>query len=298
MITPMLSMHGQQTPNNRRLQAIMSEECKAACPGTEAMIKAMMEAAAGGAERRLDAHEKENEAAMMKLYCEHIDALKCSAAEEKCQDPGAEQDAAGQAMMECACACPKIAEMGDDSSMICSNKADTVGCITSTASCSALAAQMNEKEIDLGCEYVSKKCEDKEKDMMTCMGEEDMTSWGTEKCDSEVKEACCTLGGKMITCMGSDCYTIQLAMAEMRASSADVSEEEKKAMKESMEVTNKYRTECPDAGIPSAAAVSATASEGKVSSGEGDSGTSDFATPGQTMSMLAMAAVIAASFMA
>jgi hypothetical protein len=96
--------------------------------------------------------------------------------------------------------------------------------------------------------------------------------------------------------MGSDCYTLGLARQSMIAESGK-DEEDKKAAKAEMELQNKYRTTCPDAGIPSAAAVSATASEGKVSSG--DSGDSvDFATSGQTVSVLAMVAVIAASLMA
>jgi len=324
IMAPMLSMHGRQTPNNRRLQAaIMSEECKAACPGTEAYLKAMTEAATAatkdGGTRRLDAHM-----AQMKMMCEHIDAIKCVAANKVCQDEGAEQDAAGQAMLECMCACPKIMDIGEDMSKVCNDKPGTVGCIKSTSTCSAMAEQMNEKEVDLGCEYTSKKCADKEKAMATCMGEDDMKSWATEKCDAEPKDACCPLGKKMISCMGSDCYTIQLAVQSMQAEKEGATsgfcchvihhlvlcssiqcefknekegatEEEKKEAKAEMEMTDKYRTKCPDAGIPSAAAVSATASEGKVST-TGDS--ADFATPGQTVSVLAMAAVIAASLMA
>jgi hypothetical protein len=155
-MAPMLSMHGQQTPNNRRLQAIMSEECKAACPGTEAMLKAMMDLQkeAGGGTRRLDAHMN---AAQMKLYCDHMDALTCVAANKVCQEEGATQDADGQAKFECVCACPKIIDIEKDPSLVCNDKAGTVGCISSTSKCSAMAATMNEKEINLGCEYASKK---------------------------------------------------------------------------------------------------------------------------------------------
>jgi hypothetical protein len=140
----------------------------------------------------------------------------------------------------------------------------------------------------------AKKCEQASNNMATCMGD-DMASWATEKCEAEPKEACCPIGKKLVSCIGSDCYTLSLAMQSMRAESADA--EEKKAAKAEMEKMDKYRTICPDAGMPSAAAVSATASEGKVSSG--DSGDSvDFATSGQTVSVLAMVAVIAASLMA
>jgi hypothetical protein len=295
IVAPMLSMHGQQTPNNRRLQAIMSEECKAACPGTEAMLKAMMDLQkeAGGGTRRLDAHMN---AAQMKLYCDHMDALTCVAANKVCQEEGATQDADGQAKFECVCACPKIMDIEKDPSLVCNDKAGTVGCISSTSKCSAMAADMNEKEINLGCEYASKKCAQASNNMATCMGD-DMASWATEKCGTEAKEACCPLGKKLISCMGSDCYTLGLARQSMIAESGK-DEEDKKAAKAEMELQNKYRTTCPDAGIPSAAAVSATASEGKVSSGDSGDSAADFATSGQTVSVLAMVAVIAASLMA
>jgi hypothetical protein len=255
------------------------------------MVKAMMEAAADGA-RRLDAHM-----AQMKMMCDHMDAIKCAADTAACQDEGAEADEEGQAMLECMCACPKIMDIGDDMSKVCDDKAGTVGCISSTSQCSAMAATMNEKEVDLGCEYTAKKCEKASEDLATCMGD-DITAWATEKCDTEASEACCPLGKKMISCMGSDCYTISLAMQSMTAEKADASAEDKKEAKDSLEMIDKYRTTCPDAGLPSAAAVSATASEGKVSSGAAAGDSADFATPGQTVSVLAMAAVMAASLMA
>jgi len=295
IMAPMLSMHGRQTPNNRRLQAIMSAECKDTCPGVEAMINAMMEAAGGGT-RRLDAHES-GEAAMaqMKMYCEHIDALKCVAANKVCQDEGAEQDAEGQAMLECICSCPKLMDIGEDMSKVCNDKAGTVGCVKSTSTCSAMAAQMNDREINLGCEYVSKKCKEVENDFDTCMGDDDLKSWETQKCPTEVKEACCPLGKKYISCLGAECYKINLALQAIEAESTDPEKpaEEKEQAKAGLEITNKYRTTCPDAGIPSAAEVSAAGS-----GGSGDADSADFATPGQTVSVLAMAAVITASLMA
>jgi hypothetical protein len=120
------------------------------------MLKAMMDLQkeAGGGTRRLDAHMN---AAQMKLYCDHMDALTCVAANKVCQEEGATQDADGQAKFECVCACPKIIDIEKDPSLVCNDKAGTVGCISSTSKCSAMAADMNEKEINLGCEYASKK---------------------------------------------------------------------------------------------------------------------------------------------
>merc|ERR1719428_1926455 len=93
----------------------MTDECKAACPGAEAMVKAM----AGSQERRLDAHGESSDAEMMKRMCNHMDALKCIAKTKECPD-ALKQDEEGMGSMECMCACPKLMGMmatGDDKGM-------------------------------------------------------------------------------------------------------------------------------------------------------------------------------------
>jgi hypothetical protein len=295
-MTPMLSMHSQQTPNNRRLQAIMSTECKAACPGVEDMVKAMMKAQTG--ERRLGEGDEEADPKMMKLNCEHLDALKCSATTKACQDKEpTEEDAKGMEGLDCMCACPKLATIGEGMSKICEDEAGTVGCVASTSACAEIAKTMNEKEVGLMCEYASKGCQETMEDFMTCAGEDDMKVWSEKKCDEDWATTdtatCCPIAKKLLTCITKDCNTIQMAIQKMKADEG--SAEDKKEVEKSAEA----RKACPDAGIPSEAAVSATASKGKISSGDDtDADSADFAAPGQIVSMLAMAAVIAASLMA
>lgn len=268
----------------------MSADCKASCPGVEAYIKAMVDSQAAG--RRLDAHQS---SAMSKVMCDNMAALKCSSTTKACQDadPKAE-DAANMAMMECMCLCPKLATAGGDMSKICADKAGTVGCVTSTPSCATMAAQMNKKEVDLGCEYASKGCQAKMDSMMTCAGDATMAVFGT-KCQGDgmstnAAECCPIVKTLLKDCIGTDCNTITMAVDKMKADAGNADG------KESVANSEKTRKACPDAGIPSEAAVAATASGGTVSDGSGTS--ADFAATGQTVSMLAMAAVIAGWLMA
>jgi len=190
------------------------------------------------------------------------------------------------------CACPKIATIAEDMSKVCADTAGTIGCIASTPSCATIAKDMNEKEVSLMCEYTSKGCEENTEKMMTCAGD-DMKLWDEKDCGGDLtgKEECCPIAKTLLECIGKDCNTISMALVQMKADAG--SEEAKKEVEES----EKARKACPDAGIPSAATVSATASEGQVTEGP-DAATASFAAPGQTVSMLAMAAVISASLMA
>merc|ERR1719247_3589155 len=70
-----------QTPNSRRLQAIMSDECNAACP----TVKAYLAAATAPADDSLS--KEEEEAAQAKMMCDNMDALACMASEKACQEP-------------------------------------------------------------------------------------------------------------------------------------------------------------------------------------------------------------------
>merc|ERR1719310_462600 len=105
----------------------MSKECTTACPGVEEFL-AVMAAAHGG--RRLDAHESSEyahaaEMEHMKMYCEHIDALKCIASTEACQDP------------------PKEGETKEEDDGM-----DSVMCIASTEACQDPPKEGETKEED------------------------------------------------------------------------------------------------------------------------------------------------------
>merc|ERR1719387_2015156 len=174
-------------------------------------------------------------------------------------------------MMKCMCKCPKLLELDKNPKLMCEDKAGTIDCVTSTTECEAMAAQMKPKQVDLHCEYLDKGCDKKEKDMMTCVGAEDMTTWTTKGCDdgATIKmeaDTCCPIGKKLVDCMTTECLTISMALDKMSEKGED------QDMKHS-------RDACPDAGIPSEAAV-------------------DSAAPGQTVGMLAMTAALAAYLIA
>lgn len=292
----------QQTQNSRRLDAhesetgIMSKGCQEACPGVMDFIKAMMEA--GATRRRLDGHEEGGMSPeMMTMMCEHVDTLKCTGETEACKDPNAtEEDKDGAANLACMCKCPKLVEAmtaGEEKAMemMCKDKAGTVGCVTSTAECSAMKGEIDEKEYDLMCAFQAKGCEEKSNNMATCAGAEDMGTWTTTKCDTAdgIKanaDTCCPIGKKLVDCMTVDCITLAEAMEKLDDNHSDDG---------SMAAS---REACPDAGLPSAAAIDAAASSGTLDAPAASGESADFAAPGQSVSMLAMGLVMVASLIA
>jgi len=284
-----------QNPNGRRLQAIMSAECTAACPGVEDMLKAMM------GERRLDEHESgdaEAHVETMKKMCDHMDAMKCTDSTEACQDKpeeghedhedhdheGEEEDG-GLESMECMCSCPKVMDVATNQKLMCEDKSGTIGCLTSTTSCAAMAADIKPKQVDLQCEWLDKGCEKKQEDMATCVGE-DMSTWATTGCDDGAKikaeaATCCPIGKKLIDCMTVDCMIITMAMGKIEGEVDDS--------------LSASREACPDAGIPSDAAVDSAVTHGSTTA---PAAAADFAVPGQTVGMLSMTAALAAYLIA
>jgi hypothetical protein len=279
----------KQTTTGRRLDghSIMSEECAAACPGVTDMIKAMSERRLTEG-RRLDGHDE-----MMKL-CPHWDAVECASGEKACQD--GEPDEGSEEMMSmigCMCACPKIADIGEDMSKVCDDKSGTVGCMNSESKCDALTKDMDEVEIDLSCEYLDKKCDDKQEKMVECAGDDTMEAWAKHDCSDKIDDnaaECCPLGKELVTCIGQECMQLSMAVDMRKAEKGD------KYAVESIQSSKKSRDACPDAGIPSPQAVAATASSGTTSGTS--SGSTDFAARGQTVSILALAAMMSVSMMA
>jgi|ERR1719321_494024 len=274
--------------SGRRLDAHIPAGCLEACPGITDMEAAMAEEG-----RRLEGHD-----AMMKM-CPYMDTVKCMAEADACKDPESEEvggdddDEEGMAMMECMCACPKIAEVGEDMSVACNDKPGTVGCIAGESACAALAKDLDMTEFNLGCEYLDKDCQEKAEKSGDCLGAEWATSWGAAKCGEEKgyitpDEAadCCPLGAKMVECMTPICYSIQ--MAQLKVSDEDGAED-------SLEEMKKSRENCPDAGLPSDAEVDAAVASADPAQ---TPAAASFAARGQTVSMLALAAAMAAWMMA
>merc|ERR1712118_454505 len=116
--------------------------------------------------------------------------MKCSETAEACQvksdekheesehESKEEEEKEEEVGLECLCACPKIMTIGEDMAKLCADKAGTVGCIKSTEACAPMEKGMNEKQIDLGCKYANKGCEDNNKKMPQCFGQDNLKSWG------------------------------------------------------------------------------------------------------------------------
>jgi hypothetical protein len=290
IMAPMRSFQSRlQTPNNRRLQAIMSDACAAACPGAEDLVKMIMEMAT--AETTPPPAGVDENVGMVAM-CPYIDALICVGTTPDCQDeePDPEDDPAA---VKCFCDCPDLVaslapiEHGDFGEL-CGNKAGTIDCIESKSSCAKMKEDMNPDQMNLMCESAAKGCMKANENLPECVGP-DAGEWAKE-CEphtqdkaklTEIKDTCCPIGKKMVECMGEECMKLVAASAEFEEN-------------QGQEYDN-LREVCPDAGLPTEAEVAATISS--VKAGDGSAGQSgDFATPSQSASVVGMAVTMAAFF--
>jgi len=284
----------KQTPNSRRLQAIMSKECKDACPGVEAFIEMMMKAMSE--EPKEDENkEDENPLASTLMLCDHRAAIICSGKEKACKDEGAEEaeeDPDGEASFECLCACPDFF-MANTTAKMCKSKDTFVSCLTGESQCKKIVKDMGGKTAaDLSCARFDAECDKKGEKMGECMGEDQMKTWGNdcEKKDGGVNDTvtCCPLLKEMVGCYTQKCVDLDAAyLKHMVDTSTDA--ETKKAYTEEMENSMKTGKDCPDSGVAASEADYAA----KLSAATGGSVTADDA-PAQAVPVLGLLAAIAA----
>jgi len=293
IMAPVLSLQNrvtQQTPNSRRLQAITSAECESACPGVQDMVQAMMEMATqtttpppAGVDPSV---------AMMMSLCDYADTIVCAATTDACKEPGDGGSGDETAMMKCICACPKLATLGDDAEAMCSNRADTIDCMTSQSSCDSLVQGMGgAAAADIQCKMVSAGCKEKVERMDSCEG---LSAWTRAGCEeladnanlASKKDTCCPEGVKIIACITKECMDLQLAAVQLQADAG--SSEASRQMSKNFEIGKV----CTDTGMPkSKADVQATIDN---ASGGSSGGGSTSAAPSQAAPVLAMIAAIVA----
>jgi hypothetical protein len=215
----------EETPKGRRLQAIMSEECEAACPGTAAFLKDMM---AMMSEETTPAPEGTNsEVEMMMKLCPHAEAVVCSQTTAACLEEG-QDPSADAGSMKCLCACPDLVD-AEDSDKMCAKKDELVGCMTSQDSCAPLVKSMGgAKGADIECGMHAAGCTKKGEDLMKCVGTEKMTTWsGTcmtaaNSGDmSAEKDECCPVMSDIESCYTAECLDLMLARQKMMADGGD-----------------------------------------------------------------------------
>lgn len=115
----------------RRLQmALMSDECKEACPKVMDTITAMSSAEEG--------------ADMVATYCPHLETLNCIAKTKGCQDAEVESMMEAMATIPCFCACPSLAKMEDVDATadVTAEVCDMIGCLKSADACAPMVPML------------------------------------------------------------------------------------------------------------------------------------------------------------
>lgn len=260
-----------QTPNSRRLQAIMSEECATACPGVKTFLEAMMTPPDDSLS------DEEKEAAGAKLMCDNVDTLMCTGSEKVCQDEGQEETTEeekkmGEDLFKCSCACTAEMKMIEDSKKMCANKDKVVGCLTSNSACGTTVSMLGgTRSADIICEMLDLGCEELGEKLPECVGAEKMTTFGgtcspaaMEKKLADEKDKCCPILSDVMGCYKKDCVTLGWEQQELMLASEPLmktmDEEEKEEMKKSVEGNYQWGEVCTDSSLPASKAALMSAS--------------------------------------
>lgn len=244
----------KQTPNTRRLVAIMSAECAAACPG----VKDMMTFMAGSATATTTALPEGTtpEVAMMLAMCDHADAIACAGTAEACKDPPPEGaqiksgDDEDPSTMQCFCACPAVATFSDPAQM-CADKDATVGCLTSTSTCESTVKKLGGTRMaDATCKMHDLKCEALGAQLIKCAGIESMTTFQGECSQAAMelkladkKDTCCPLLKTVMGCHKKECVELSWEVQQIQAEAGD------EQMKRNMEANFQWGKVCTDSGL-------------------------------------------------
>lgn len=288
ILAPALSMQSKlapQTPNSRRLQAIMSEECAAACPGVQDMLKGMMEMAT--AETTPAPEGVDPGVAAMMAMCDYADAIVCAATESACKDEGAPESEDDPGMMKCLCSCPDVA-LASDPKKMCAKKDAIVKCMTDTAECSSLVKSMGGAEnADITCKMEDLGCSDLGEKMMECVGEETLMLFAgdcgqaveDEKL-ADMKDKCCPALTKVMGCYSKEC--VHLGWKSEQLSGSDG-------------VSKQYAwgKVCTDSGL-AASQSDLDAAVNPASSGGSTADAADSAYAAQALSVLTMISAMVA----
>lgn len=222
----------------RRLQAVLSDDCKTKCPGMDKAGPVFMAAYVEFMGSK-DA-EMTKVANLMDKMCPHAEQLKCSAETAECQDSGKvpATKTEDQKGMECMCACPTMVKMVRHMGGGAMDKMYDVACQTegSTEKLKYVEClnknkdvcfktkldwteqgKTSDRENELNCISLKKGCNKKMESMATCKG---FTKWMTDGCDPKLKgsptdaekDACCPLFNDIGECLTKECVTIAWAV--------------------------------------------------------------------------------------
>lgn len=310
IMAPFRSLQSKmQTPNSRRLQAIMSEECKTACPTVEAYMKAMGELSE-------NTPPADQEKAMTKLNCDNAEALGCATTESACQDKKEEEEEEASAEDEkeamdafkCSCKCANELAMMQDNQKMCDNKAKVIKCLTGESACASMVKQVGGTRMtDITCEKLNQKCDAKGNELQSCVTKangddatvagEKMQTFG-EECSKAAedgdleakKDSCCSILTEVMGCYTVSCVKLdweqQQIMLDVMKTKTEEEKDAKEEMKKKVNGNYQWGSVCSDAGLPSS----------KEALMPKPQGSTDFATS-QAFPVLGMAAMlIAASF--
>lgn len=297
LMAPFRSLQSKmQTPNSRRLQAAMSDECNAACPTVAAYFEAVMTPA----DESLS--EEEKEAAGTKTMCDNIDAISCMQSEKACQDPKpegekeatAEEKKKSMDMFKCSCTCTSELAMMEDSKKMCANKATVLKCLTDNSVCGGVVKMLGgTRAADITCEMEDLKCGELGGKLPDCVGADKMSTFNGACTEASMdlkladhKDKCCPLLSEVIGCYNKKCVTLGWENAELVVANMDAGPEKTEMMK-SVAANYQWGSVCTDAALPAS-------KDALMSPGGGAAAADDASHAVPVLGMVSM--LIAASF--
>lgn len=253
IMAPMHSLQiklAKQTPNTRRLLAIVSDECAAACPGVGDLLSFMMTTSTAST----TAPPEGTLSGEMMALCDYADTVVCVSTTAACKDPvpeGSEPtEEEDTSMMKCACACPSVGKASDPQKM-CPEKDAIVGCLTGQSSCKSIVKSMGgPRAADIACRELELECEQKGLNLGKEIGTEKMITFGV-KCSEATKEGkladhkveCCPILKDVMGVYPKECIHLGWETQKIAAENGD------EAQKKEMEANLEWGKVCTDSGL-------------------------------------------------
>jgi len=250
IIAPFMKFHAQQqSPNTRRTQAIMSQECSAVCPGNQNLVIKMMQAMA--ASSTPPPAGTDPMMSVMLSMCEDVDNIVCVGTQEACMDGQESNYDTDPSTIQCLCKYPTLMQgmaaiQRGDFQTFCADKAAMEG--LKASECASFAYEVNPDRMSIMCDSLELGCQKKSENILNCMGA-DLSTWastcspvhGDRAKLEEVKDTCCPVETKLVGCMGSYCMKFQMAYESLGP----------KAI-EDMQKYENINAACPHSGLPPA----------------------------------------------
>jgi len=275
----------QHVSNGRRLQAVMSDGCKSACPGAMDFVTEMM---------KNPPKEDATQAEQMKSYCPNVDTLVCIGTTAACQDSGKVNPDEDPSGLHCFCSCQGLMSLvGENPDVSAMCKGDTFSCLKATSSCEGTRKSMGGTAVlDVNCKMLSSGCMDgkgggKMEKVPTCPT---YAAWNAAGCDAAAKdktlsskaETCCPASKGLVSCATKECIDLSAASAQLQAD---------KNPEQAAEANKLYEIgkACPDSGMP----ASKDEIQNIIDGASGNGAAADSTTPVAGSLFVMVAAVVA-----